>query len=242
MPLIRATRVLPKGHWPDGHAAASPADTVVLDFDDRHRRRIAMTGTGGLAFLLDLDEAVALRGGDALELEDGRLVEVVAAAEPLIEVRGRTPGDLVRLAWHIGNRHLSAQVTANALRLRGDHVIEEMLRGLGAAVVAIEAPFDPEGGAYAGAAHATVDQHKHGDGPKGHKHDKDHDGHKHAKDHKHDKGHKHDKDHKHGKGHKHDKDHKHDEAATPAEAGDGHRHDDGHGHEHGHEHGHKHDH
>ena len=196
MPLIRATRVLPRGHWPAG---AAIADTVVLDFDDRHRRRISMTGTGGLDFLLDLDEAVALRGGDGLALEDGRVVEVVAAAEPLMEVRGRTPGDLVRLAWHIGNRHLSAQVTANALRLRGDHVIEDMLRGLGASVVAIEAAFDPEGGAYAGAPQATVDHHKHGDGPEGAKHARKHDDH--GREGKH--GHKHDK-----HGHKHD--HKHD--------------------------------
>ncbi len=200
--MIRATSVLPRGHWPEGTAVA---DTVVLDFDDRHRRRIAMTGTGGLDFLLDLDEAVALRGGDALVLDDGRAVEVVAAAEPLIEVRGRTPGDLVRLAWHIGNRHLSAQVMANALRLRGDHVIEDMLRGLGAAVVSIEAPFDPEGGAYAGVGQDTVDHHKHGDGPKDeHKHGKhDHDdhGHKHGKH----EGKGHRQDHKHEHGHKHDR-------------------------------------
>lgn len=182
--MLRATSVLPRGHWSDTPAAAPVADTVVLDFDDRHRRRIAMTGTGGLAFLLDLDEATALRGGDALRLDDGRLVEVVAAAEPLIEVRGRTPGDLVRLAWHIGNRHLSVQVMANALRLRGDYSVEEMLRGLGASVAAIEAPFDPEGGAYAGAGHATVDHHKHGDGPKDDgKHGKH--GHKHKHDHPH---------------------------------------------------------
>ena len=218
--MIRATKVLPKGHWSDGSATVAVADTVVLDFDDRHRRRIAMTGTGGLAFLLDLDEAVALRGGDALRLEDGRLVEVVAAAEPLIEVRGRTPGDLVRLAWHIGNRHLSAQVMANALRLRGDHVIEDMLRGLGAAVVAIEAPFDPEGGAYAGAGHETVDHHKHGDGPK-------HDGKAGKKDGKH--GHDHGK-HEAGK-HDHEHDHKHD-----------HKHGHDHKHDHDHQHGHKHDH
>ncbi len=220
--MLRATSVLPKGHWPDRPVA----EIVVLDFDDRHRRRIAMTGTGGLEFLLDLDEAIALRGGDALVLDDGRLIEVVAAPEHLIEVRGRTPGDLVRLAWHIGNRHLSAQVMANALRLRGDHVIEDMLRGLGASVVSIEAPFDPEGGAYAGASHATVDHHKHGDGPKGDgdsKHDKKHGKHGHDHDHKHGKhdhpadapakaehdhagkhGHKHDHDHKHGGDHKHD--------------------------------------
>jgi len=203
--LIRATAVLPRGHWSDAQGAAALADTVVLHFDDRHRRRIAMTGTKGLDFLLDLPDAVALRGGDALLLDDGRLVEVVAAAEPLIEVRGRAPGDLVRLAWHIGNRHLSAQVMANALRIRGDHVVEEMLRGLGASVVEIEAPFDPEGGAYAGAANATIDHHKHGDGPHDHKkHDHD----KPAKaEHKHDHegtdGREHGRHDKHG--HQHDR-------------------------------------
>ncbi len=200
--MIRATEVRGRDDW-----SGDPADTVVLDFDDRHRRRIAMSGLGGLDFLLDLPEAVALRGGDALVLEDGRLVEVVAAPEPLIEARGRTPGDLVRLAWHIGNRHISAQITAHAIRLRGDHVIEEMLRGLGAAVVEIEAPFDPEGGAYAPSPQATVDHHKHGDerGHKhgrGHKHDHDHD-HDHKHDHKHGH-HDHDHDDKHGRGHKHD--------------------------------------
>ena len=179
---LRATEVLGRRHWSDAPGPTAPADTVVLDFDERHRRRIAMTGTRGLEFLLDLPEAVALRGGDALKLEDGRIVEVVAAAEPLVEVRGRAPGDLVRLAWHIGNRHISAQVMPNALRIRGDHVIEDMLRGLGASVVEIEAPFDPEGGAYAGGGHDTVDHHRHGDGPedlrRGHKHDHAH-GHKH---------------------------------------------------------------
>jgi len=228
--LIRATAVLPKGQWSDTLGAAALADTVVLHFDDRHRRRIAMTGTKGLDFLLDLPDAVALRGGDALLLDDGRLVEVVAAPEPLIEVRGRTPGDLVRLAWHIGNRHLSAQVMANALRIRGDHVVEEMLRGLGASVVEIEAPFDPEGGAYAGAANATIDHHKHGDGPHDHK---KHDHKKHG--HEHDGGHDRDHDgHRPGK-HDHDKpakaEHKHDHEGT-----DGHEHgrDDQHGHKHDH--------
>ena len=156
-----------------------------------------MAGVRGLAFLLDLPDAVMLRGGDALELEDGRLVEVVSAPESLIEIRGKAPGDLVRLGWHIGNRHLPAQILAHAIRIRSDHVIEEMLRGLGARLVSIEAPFDPEGGAYASAGHEAHGRHD----DHGHKHDHDH-GHKHDHDHgqKHDHGHKHDHDHK----HKHD--------------------------------------
>ena len=136
-----------------------------------------MTGTRGLAFLLDLDRATALRGGDALVLEDGRLVEVVAAPEPLAEIRGLDPPHLLRLAWHLGNRHLPTQVSGRGLRIRRDHVIEDMLRGLGARVTPIEAPFDPEGGAYAEATPA----HDHG-----HLHE-EHCGHGHA--HPHDHGH-----------------------------------------------------
>ncbi|MGY4327688.1 urease accessory protein UreE [Bradyrhizobium sp. LB7.2] len=122
--MIRATQV--KGQH---RFAEAPADTVVLDFDDRHRRRMAMTGTRGLAFLLDLENAVALRGGDALVLEDGRLVEVVAAPEPLLEIRGQDPHHLIRIGWHLGNRHLPTQIMAKGLRIRRDHVIEAMVKG-----------------------------------------------------------------------------------------------------------------
>ena len=210
MSVIRATAVRARSEWKHDAPGTILADTVVLDFDERHRRRIAMTGTGGLAFLLDLPDAIALRGGDALVLENGSLVEVVAAAEPLIEIRGRTPGELVRLAWHIGNRHISAQIMPKALRIRGDHVIEDMLRGLGAAVVEIEAPFDPEGGAYAGGSQDTVDHHEHGDGPHDHKDHKHHKGHDHAAHDHHHGGHDHEHPaHDHGS-HKHDHGHKHD--------------------------------
>lgn len=200
--MIRATQVRPQIRWTE-----AAADTVVLGFDDRHRRRMVMTGTRGLEFLLDLKEAVALRGGDALVLEDGRLIEVVAAPEPLVEIRGTDPHHLVRVAWHLGNRHLPTQIVGKGLRIRRDHVIEDMVRGLGARVVAIEAPFDPEGGAYAGGGHAAHghdhhdhDRHDHGHHDHGdHKHgshdhahhdhgdgkcDHDHHGHAHAHDHK----------------------------------------------------------
>jgi urease accessory protein len=191
--MIRATHVLGQGRWHD-----NPADSVVLDFDDRHRRRIAMTGTRGLQFLLDLEQAVALRGGDALQLEDGRLVEVVAAPEKLIEIRGTDPQHLVRIGWHLGNRHLPTQITARALRVRRDHVIEAMLKGLGARLIEIEAPFDPEGGAYAEAAPAAH--------AKAHVHDA-HCGHDHSHGHAHDH-HAHDR-HDHAHSHAHAHDHKH---------------------------------
>jgi len=208
--MIRATQVKAQHRWTE-----APADTVVLDFDDRHRRRMAMTGTRGLAFLLDLENAIALRGGDALVLEDGRLVEVVAAAEPLIEIKGSDPHHLIRVAWHLGNRHLPTQIMPKALRIRRDHVIEAMVKGLGARVIEIEAPFGPEGGAYAEAA-------AHGHAHDAHVGEGAHEGHAH---HKHDH-HAHDH-------HDHDHDHHH------------HDHDHGHGHhehDHGHSHAHDHDH
>ena len=196
--MIRATQVRGQHRWSE-----APADTVVLDFDDRHRRRMAMTGTRGLEFLLDLENAVALRGGDALVLEDGRLIEVVAAPEPLIEIRGNDPQHLVRVAWHLGNRHLPTQIMPKGLRIRRDHVIEAMVKGLGARVIEIEAPFDPEGGAYAGGGHAhapEVDPHAHA----GHDHaSHDHGHHHHGDDHHHHDEHC-DHDHHHGHSHAHD--------------------------------------
>ena len=117
--MIRATKVREQHRWSE-----APADTVVLDFDDRHRRRMAMTGTRGLEFLLDLENAVALRGGDALVLDDNRLIEVVAAPEPLFEIRCNDPHHLIRIAWHLGNRHLPTQIIGKGLRIRRDHVIE----------------------------------------------------------------------------------------------------------------------
>jgi urease accessory protein len=206
--MIRATQVKPQHRWTE-----IPADTVVLDFDDRHRRRMAMTGTRGLEFLLELENAIALRGGDALVLEDGRLVEVVAAAEPLVEIKGSDPHHLIRVAWHLGNRHLPTQIMPKALRIRRDHVIEAMVKGLGARVIEIEAPFDPEGGAYAkAAAHGDAhDAHAH----EGHAHHK-HDHHAHDQ-HAHDHDHDHDHDHHHHHGHGH------------------------HEHHHGHSHAHDHD-
>jgi len=146
--MIRAREVRPQHRFTE-----APADAVVLDFDDRHRRRMAMTGSRGLEFLLDLASAVTLRGGDALVLDDGRLVEVVAAPEPLLEIRGHDRLDLVRIAWHLGNRHLPTQIMERCLRIRRDHVIETMVRQLGARAIEIEAPFDPEPGAYSGGAH-----------------------------------------------------------------------------------------
>jgi urease accessory protein len=166
-----------------------------------------MTGTRGLEFLLDLENAIALRGGDALVLEDGRLIEVVAAAEPLLEIRGHDPQHLVRLAWHLGNRHLPTQIMPKGLRIRRDHVIEAMVKGLGARVTEIEAPFDPEGGAYAGHAHAPEEAAHH---HTGHDHAHDHAAHDHGHHHHHDDHHHHDEHCDHDHHHHHDHSHAHD--------------------------------
>jgi urease accessory protein len=128
----------------------SAADVVVLDAGDRHRRRIKLSGARGTEFLLDLDEAVALR--------DGGIVLVTGQAESLLEIAARTPLEFVRLAWHLGNRHTDLQIAGNRLRIRRDHVLEEMVAGLGASATAIDASFDPE----TGAPHAHDHGHDHG--------------------------------------------------------------------------------
>lgn len=150
---MRAIAIKAADSW-----SGEAADRVVLDYDDRHRRRIAMTGNKGTAFLLDLPSPAELRGGDALLLEDGRLVEIVAAPEALLEIRCADARHLASIAWHFGNRHVPAQVLSNALRIRRDHVLADLARRLGANVVEIEAPFTPEGGAYQ-SAHAHAPAH-----------------------------------------------------------------------------------
>jgi urease accessory protein len=134
---------------------ATVADVITLDHEARRRRRLAMTADGGLEFLLDLPRPMGLNDGDALALEDGRLVEVRAAEEDLIEITAATPLRLAKIAWHLGNRHTPAEVTEDAIYVARDHVLVEMARGLGGATKAVRRPFRPEQGAYShGHAHA----------------------------------------------------------------------------------------
>jgi urease accessory protein len=142
--MRRASEIRTAGTW----NAAIAIDRVVLDADERHRRRLTMTGERGTAFLLDLPHATALRDGDGLVLDDGTIVRVTGKPEALFEIMAASPHELARLAWHIGNRHTDVQIVGERLRIRRDHVLEEMLRGLGARLTPIEAPFDPEQGAY----------------------------------------------------------------------------------------------
>lgn len=137
-----------------------PADTITLDETARHRRRFKMVSDGGIEFLLNLPEARLLRHGEGIELEDGRVIEVIAKPEPLYEIRGRDPHHLIALAWQLGNRHLAAQIEPTHILIRQDHVIKQMLEGLGASVVEVTASFNPQGGAYE-KDHQHADNHDH---------------------------------------------------------------------------------
>ncbi len=142
--MKRASQVARAGAW----RAADAIDRVVLDADERHRRRIVLTAEGGTRFLLDLADVTALRDGDGLVLDDGTIVAVVAKPEPLVEIAANDAANLARLAWHLGNRHTELQVVGDRLRMRRDRVLEAMLAGLGAHLTPFEAPFEPERGAY----------------------------------------------------------------------------------------------
>lgn len=197
--MLKATSVISSSRWPASERKA----TVTLAHHDRHRRRIRLTADDGTAFLLDLAEATVLRHGDGLKLENGGgYIEVQAAPEPLVEVKAPTAELLARLAWHLGNRHLPAEIHADRILIRDDHVIVDMLKGLGAQVQAVNAPFDPEGGAYG--QHNHDPSHPYGLGSRYGK-GGEQAGHGHAHDHDHDHGHSHDHGHHH---HGHD-DHKH---------------------------------
>ena len=143
--------------------ASGALDRVVLDAEERHRRRIALTGERGTKFLLDLDRAVALKDGDGLVLDDGSMIVVVAKPEALVEIEARSPVELARLAWHLGNRHTPVQIADGTLRIRRDHVLESMLAALGGKLRPVEAPFEPESGAHAhaSAAHSEDQDHRH---------------------------------------------------------------------------------
>jgi len=136
---------------------ATASDRVVLDADDRRRRRIVLTGEKGMEMLLDFPAPVALRDGDGLVLEDGSIIEIAGAPEPLIEIEAPNAFEAVRLAWHLGNRHTDVQIVGGKVRIRRDHVLEDMLRGLGATLTSLDAAFDPEPASPHGHGH-----HHHG--------------------------------------------------------------------------------
>src|SRR5664279_6447271 len=141
--MHRVTSINSAGQW----NTADAADRVVLDAGDRNRRRIVLTGEKGTEFLLDFEKPVSLRDGDGLLLDDGVIVLVTAEPEKLVEISAGSALDCVRLAWHLGNRHTDVQIVGDRLRIRRDHVLEDMLRGLNATLTPLDAPFDPEAAA-----------------------------------------------------------------------------------------------
>ena len=138
-----ARRVAPAKTW-----SGQTLDRVTLDSEQRFRRRVVLTCEGGTQVLLDLADARLLNHGDALVTDSGDLILVRAKPERLLEIRCGDPKQFLRIAWHLGNRHLPTEIAEGRLRIRTDHVIADMLRGLGAEVVPLDAPFNPEGGAY----------------------------------------------------------------------------------------------
>jgi urease accessory protein len=152
--MRRAIAVHSRGQWPEDAAA----DTVTLAYLDRHRRRIRLVADSGETFLLDLPRAHHLVEDDCLELDTGGYLRVRAAAEPVFEIETADPTDLLRIAWHLGNRHVPLQIAGERLRIRADHVITQMVIGLGGRITRLEAPFDPEIGAYAVGAHEHADE------------------------------------------------------------------------------------
>ncbi|MGY2047048.1 urease accessory protein UreE [Methylobacterium sp. JK268] len=198
--MLRATTLVRR-------AAVRPdavADTITLAHADRARQTGDLTAAGGLAFRLDLDRASVLEDGDAVRLEDGRLVRIAAAAEPLLEVRSENPLRLTRLAWQLGSNHVPLEVTAEALYVKADAVVAELVRGQGCAGNPVERPFKPEREVVAhdhsqcGHDHHHDHHHAHDDH---HHHDHGHHGHDHHHDHGHDHGHDHHHGHPHDHGH-----------------------------------------
>jgi len=131
------------GQW----SAASATDRVILDAGDRNRRRAVLSGERGTALMFDWPRPVILRNGDGLVLEDGGIVQVIGEPEPLVEIAARSALAMVQLAWHLGNRHTDVQICGECLRIRRDHVLEQMAEGLGASITPLMAPFDPEAAA-----------------------------------------------------------------------------------------------
>ncbi|HVY16584.1 MAG TPA: urease accessory protein UreE [Rhodopila sp.] len=156
---MRPAQVFPAGAWD----VAKEIDQVLIDYDRRFRRRILLTTVSGREILIDQPQAVRLREGDGLAVGDG-FIRVRAKPEPCMEIHAHDEGELVRIAWHLGNRHLPVQLLGERIRIRADHVIGDMVEGLGGHVDLVDAPFDPEAGAYAGGHqhhHDDDDDHRH---------------------------------------------------------------------------------
>lgn len=168
--MKRATATVPRSD----NSLTDQLPAITLTREERYRRRIAWQTDDGMPFLLDLAEATYLPDGTGLALDDGSTILVRAAPEDLLQITSADPPTLARIAWHIGNRHTPAEITADAIYILPDHVLAEMVQGLGGVVSRVSRPFEPEGGAYGG--HGTLEHgHHHGSGRHAHSHSHDHD-------------------------------------------------------------------
>ncbi len=145
-----------KAHLPAGHAHGPSSDRITLAHDERRLRRKLLTSGDGTEVMVDFPATLTLEPGDRLQLEDGRIIEIAAADELLYEVRASDAAHLLRLGWHIGNRHTPAQLEQTRILIKRDHVLKTMLEGLGASVVNVTEPFFAEHGAYHSHNHADA--------------------------------------------------------------------------------------
>ena len=158
--MLRVVQHSVSGIWPEHKTYTS----ITLEFEARHRRRLRLDLDNGEEILLDLNKAVAMRGGDGLLTENGQWIKVIAAPEPVLKISTKDRALFVRLAWHLGNRHVAADIRDETIIIKPDHVLKEMLEGLGARVEEISNPFQPEGGAYSEHNHhQTVAKHSKAD-------------------------------------------------------------------------------
>lgn len=165
--MLRCTRLIPRS----GTAVHAVIDVITLARSERHRRRLVMRTDGGRELLLDLPAAAYLGDGDGLLVEGQGVVIVRAAAEELLEVRALDSIALARIAWHVGNRHTPCEIADGALYIQPDHVLAEMIAGLGGSVCRVSRPFDPEGGAYGGKGPLAGGHHHGGHGHHHHRDD-----------------------------------------------------------------------
>jgi urease accessory protein len=216
-PMIQASKLIPQGKGL-APVLVKRATTIELDWDVRQKSRFAATDSAGRELGVFLSRGTLVRGGDVLVAEDGSMVRVIAAPQPVLVIthckNHGTPFDLTRAAYHLGNRHVPIELQPDHLKIEPDHVLADMLRAMHLIVKAQDLPFEPEGGAYA-AGHGGG--HHHG----GHDHDSDHD-HGHGHNHSHDAAHDHASpaEHSHGNAHEHAHTHSHGptESAAPAAA------------------------
>ena len=160
--MTQALAVLLAGTWDD----ADEVGHVLIDHDRRFRRRYLLRTEQNRDILLDLPQAVRLTQDDGLLLQDGGIIRVCARPEALTEITAANPALLMRIVWHLGNRHLPVQFIGDTLRIRADHVMTDMIHQLGGLTQDVQAPFDPEAGAYAGGHH-----HHHDADDPDHRHD-----------------------------------------------------------------------